>query len=358
MIRAEQVVEAAPYAMVMIGRDGKIKLVNTEAERLFGYTRTELLGQKAEMLVPECFRSCLPELRTALAADPELREVEVGRGLHGIKKDGSGFPVEIRINPFETDEGTMALAAIADISARIRAEQLLEERAAELTRSNQELERFALIASHDLRAPLRAIKNLAEWIGEYISAAGSHEAQANLLLLRARMERLDGLLSGLLEYSRVGKTNTPLELVDTEWLVAEIVEYVSPRPGFAIECLGPMPKLRTVKAPLVHVLLNLISNALKHHDREQGTIAISARDLGTNIEFTVFDDGPGIDPAFHDRIFGIFQTLKPRDEVEGSGIGLAIVKKEIEANGGAVKVVSAPPGRGTAFVFNWMKTES
>jgi PAS domain S-box-containing protein len=354
--RVRQVVEAAPSATVMIDQSGEIELVNVEAERLFGYERTELLRQKVEMLVPPRFRPDHPGLRTAFFASPKPRRMGAGRELHGVKKDGSDFPVEIALNPIETDDGMMVVATIIDISARIRIEQKLEEVARELKRSNDELEHFAYIASHDLKAPLRAIKSLAEWIAEDIAATGSKETHDNLALLQARTERLENLLSGLLEYSRVGITKSDPEEVDTGRLVAEIIEYLAPPPAFVVECRGFMPILRAAKAPLEHVFQNLISNALKHHDRDRGTVVVSARDLGMLVEFAILDDGPGIDPAFHERIFGMFQTLRPRDEVEGSGVGLAIVKKAVEKNGGSIKVESAPPRRGTAFVFTWRKS--
>jgi PAS domain S-box-containing protein len=354
--RFRLVVEAAPSAMVMIDAGGKIELVNVEAERLFGYGRAELLARSVEMLVPARFRSAHPGLRTAFFADPKARRMGAGRDLYGLRKDGSEFRVEIGLNPIETDDGMMVLAAIVDISERIRIEERLKEQSEELLRSNNELEQFAYIASHDLKAPLRAIKSLAEWIAEDVATTGSKETHENLALLQARTERLENLLSGLLEYSRVGVSKADPEEVDTGRLVAEIIEYLAPPPAFVVECRSFMPILRAAKTPLEHVFQNLISNALKHHDRDRGTVVVSARDLGMLVEFAVRDDGPGIDPAFHERIFGMFQTLRPRDEVEGSGVGLAIVKKAVEKNGGAIKVESAPPRRGTAFVFTWRKS--
>jgi len=121
---------------------------------------------------------------------------------------------------------------------------------------------------------------------------------------------------------------------------------------------GPLPALRTDRAPLEQVLRNLIGNGLKHHDRTSGSVTVSARDVGDTVEFCVEDDGPGIPTRFHERIFQMFQTLKPRDEVEGSGMGLAIVKKTVEVYGGSIRIESAPPIRGTAFIFSWQKQRS
>jgi PAS domain S-box-containing protein len=476
--RFRQVVESAPNAMVMIDHAGTIQLVNAETERLFGYTRAELLGQKVEMLVPERFRARHPGLRLSFFASPNARAMGAGRDLFGLKKDGSEVPVEIGLNPIDTDEGTMVLAAIVDITARtrselqrnllasiiqssddaivsrtldglisswnrgaeilfgysaeevvgrrvsifdapgregemlertlrvsrgefiesfdimrrrkdgslvdvscklspiydddgkivgvssvirditdrVRANALIERQREELLAANSELEQFAYVASHDLRAPLRAIQNLAEWIAEDVAATASEETRENLVLLRGRCDRLDSLLTGLLDYSRAGRVKARPELLDAADLVADIVEYLSPPPNFTIEGPQKMSAFMAAKVPLEHVLQNLIANAIKHHDRDKGRIIVAAKDLGTHVEFRVKDDGPGIDPAFHDRIFGIFQTLRPRDEVEGSGIGLAIVRKAITAYDGTIRLESAPPQRGASFIFTWKKS--
>jgi PAS domain S-box-containing protein len=355
--RFRQVVESAPNAMVMIDGSGKIELVNIETERLFGYGREELLGQLVEMLVPERVRADHPRLWSEFFADPGTRRMGIGQDLHGVKKDGSEFPVEIALNPIDTGDGTMVVAAIVDITERIRIERRLKEQADELVRSNAELERFAYVASHDLKAPLRAIKNLAEWISDDVEATASPETRENLALLRTRTQRLENLLSGLLDYSRVGLIKLRPEPIDTGRLVAEIVEYLSPPPAFVVECRSVMPTICAMRPPLQHVFQNLIGNALTHHDRDHGVIAVSGRDLGAQVEFSVADDGPGIDPAHHGQIFGMFQTLRLCDEAKGSGIGLAIVKKAVEANGGSIKVESAPPARGATFIFNWRKAD-
>jgi signal transduction histidine kinase len=135
--------------------------------------------------------------------------------------------------------------------------------------------------------------------------------------------------------------------------VADIWDYLAPPAGFVLACPDPMPTLLTPRAPLEQVLRNLIGNAIKHHDRAHARIEVSARACGDCIEFRISDDGPGVPPEFHERIFQMFQTLKPRDQMEGSGMGLAIVRKAVEAAGGSVRVQSAHPERGTTFLFTW-----
>lgn len=225
----------------------------------------------------------------------------------------------------------------------------------ELERSNRDLDGFAYVASHDLRAPLRGIRNLVEWVDADVHATASPETLENLRLLHNRVDRLDMLLDSLLQYSRVGRGGDLPETIDTGKLVEAIVDYLAPPAAIQVTCEGSMPMVHARKAPLEQALRNLIANAVKHHDRADGRITVAARDLGNLVEFRVTDDGPGISPQFHERIFQMFQTLRPRDHVEGSGMGLAIVKKAVEANGGTVGVESAPPTRGCTFVFTWAK---
>ena len=161
------------------------------------------------------------------------------------------------------------------------------------------------------------------------------------------------LLDGLLAYSRVGHTHSDVEDVDITEVVQDIVAMLAPPPGFVIACEGPTAVIRTHRMPIRVVLENLIGNGLKHHDRNEGRIAVSMRWIEGATEFRVTDDGPGIEPRFHDRIFTIFQTLPARDDVASSGIGLAIVKKKVLAYGGRIWIESAPPARGSTFAFTW-----
>jgi signal transduction histidine kinase len=209
------------------------------------------------------------------------------------------------------------------------------------------------VASHDLKAPLHAILHLVQWIDEDIRPAASPETTEHLRLLRGRVARLQMLMDGLLVYLRVGSVHSLVEDVDIAGLVCEIAATLAPPPGFVITYDGNLQVLHTHRTSIRVVLENLIGNALKHHDRAKGRIIVSARLEAGVAEFRVSDDGPGIPPQFHDRIFVIFQTLAGRDEVESSGIGLAIVKKMVEGHSGQVRVESAPPARGATFAFTW-----
>ena len=216
-------------------------------------------------------------------------------------------------------------------------EERVRERTTELQRSNDELDRFAYVASHDLKAPLRAIANLATWINED-SEGLSPPAQAHLAKLNGRVRRMEKLLDDLLAYSRAGRVRHEPQLVDTELLVQDTVEYLNVPPGFAVEVVRPLPTLYTERVPLATVFRNLIENAYKHHDHPGcGCVRISAEEQADAVMFAVSDNGPGIEPHYHERIFVMYQTLKPRDEVEGSGIGLPVVKKIVESRGGTVR---------------------
>jgi signal transduction histidine kinase len=252
----------------------------------------------------------------------------------------------------------MVLVALAALTlnrdaSRREIDREKDQRRDELALSNADLEDFAYAASHDLKAPLRAIANLVRWIAEDIMATASAETLSNLKLVEARVTRLQMLLDGLLAYSRVGRDNRAVESVDIAEMVRDISASLAPPPGFVIVCEGPMSPVRTHRVPMRAVLENLISNGLKHHDRAEGRVAVSMVLAGGMAEFRVSDDGPGIAKPFHERIFLIFQTLESRDDAGSGGVGLAIVMKHVKANGGQIRVESAPPARGTTFVVTW-----
>jgi signal transduction histidine kinase len=227
--------------------------------------------------------------RTIMRIDGPLRDL-----LHGIAAlaaDDLGVRVEVRSND-EIGRVARAFNAMADdLLAANEARVHVED---ELRRSNADLDSFAYSASHDLKAPLRGIRSLAEWITEDVKSTASDETIENLRLLSSRADRLDMLLQSLLQYARVGRSGGPQEDIDCSRLTEDITSYLAPRDGFTVTWRGESPVIRTDKAPLEQVLRNLISNGLKHHDRGTGSVVVSARDLGDRLEFRVEDDGPGI----------------------------------------------------------------
>jgi signal transduction histidine kinase len=222
---------------------------------------------------------------------------------------------------------------------------------AELRRMNAELDAFAYAASHDLRAPLRGIANLAQWIEEDLQDSLRDETREMLALLRSRMHRMESLIEGILQYSRAGRVHEPPEQVDVQALVEEVIDLLSP-PGARFETRD-LPVIVAERVPLQQILQNLIGNAVKHGG-DGVTITVSAEEAGRYLRFAVADNGPGIAEEFHDRVWGIFQTLEPRDKVEGTGIGLSLVKKLVESQGGEVGLHSRPAA-GAVFTFTWPK---
>lgn len=224
----------------------------------------------------------------------------------------------------------------------------------DLERSNRDLDEFAYAASHDLRAPLRGIASLAQWIEEDLGSSVGTSTQQQLELMRGRIRRMETLIDDILNYSRAGRSSEPLREVATAELLRETIEMVAPPPGAVIEIADDMPQILTERAQLQQVLMNLLSNAIKHARRSDPYVKISADDQGEFIRFEVADNGPGVPKQYQDRIWGMFQTLASRDKVEGSGIGLATVKKLVERQGGRVGVDSAE-GKGARFFFFWPK---
>ncbi len=256
----------------------------------------------------------------------------------------------------------------SELNTRKKAENSLREKALQLEwanqellkitsllkKRNQELDHFAYVTSHDLKAPLRAIANLATWLSEDLEGQIPEENQQQLQLMQSRVKRMDGLIQGLLEYSRVGRKNTPAKIVNVGDLVNEAIDSLSPPPGFEIVVDPNMPTLKTEALLLQQVFSNLISNAIKYHPQQEGKITVSVKEQDEFYQFAVADDGLGIEPQYHDRIFTIFQTLQARDTFESTGIGLSIVKKIVEGQGGKIWVESQL-GEGATFYFTWRK---
>ena len=225
-----------------------------------------------------------------------------------------------------------------------------------LEKNNSELDNLIYIASHDLKAPLRVIENISHWLEEDLGERLDNSSKENLLLLRSRIHRMEKLLKDLLEYSRIGlkPEKSYDEMISGDELIQDITLLASIPDGFRMIVNKEFLPLKVNKMPLQLILLNLIDNAIKHHDKENGLIEIDIIESNLQYAVSVKDDGPGIAPIYHQRIFEMLQTLKPRDQVEGSGMGLSIVRRHIELLGGTIRVESEV-GKGSTFIFKWPK---
>ena len=316
----------------------------------------ELEGQGFFELLDEVYASGEPFLGSEILA-------RFDRNGDGRIEDGY---FNFVYQPLRDADGGVAgiLIHAVEVTGQVLARKEVEAKADELVRlahaleqSNRELDQFAYVASHDLKAPLRGIANLTQWIEEDLGERLTADSAEHMRLLKGRVHRMEALIDGILAYSRAGRVRSQPERVDTGALVREVLELLAPGPEAVVEVPDEMPTVEAERVPLQQVFMNLIGNALKYARaaRPDVRVAVSCQALRDGYEFVVADNGPGIAPEYHERIWGIFQTLEARDKVEGTGIGLSVVKKIVESRGGRAWVESAP-GEGTRFHFTWPKS--
>ena len=238
--------------------------------------------------------------------------------------------------------------------SRKSVEKELRDNQQKLQAANQELKEFAYRVSHDLRAPLRAINHLTDWIIEDAGDSVPVETQTHIQELKRKANRLNALVEDLLEYAQVGSVNLEPEQIHFAELIEEVTSFLDIPGRFDIKVTTPELVFAALKKPLQVVFRNLIDNAIKHHNKEEGIITVSGSNEEELLSFTVQDDGPGIAPEFHNKIFEMFGRIKSKDDIEGSGIGLSVVSKTIEHNGGLLYLESEE-GKGARFTFTWKK---
>jgi len=344
--RFRTVVEAAASGLIMADRNGTIVLANREAERMFGYAPGELNGELVERLVPSASRGQHPGFRAGFLAHPQPRAMGAGRDLFGVRKDGSEIPVEIGLSPIATKDGVFVLASVVDITERKRAEE-------ELRRSNEELERFAYVASHDLQEPLRMVASFVQLLGQRYKGRLDADADEFIGYAVDGAHRMQQLIQDLLTYSRVGTRGGALVPTDTGAVLdrALVNLKLALEESGSVVSHGPLPTVRGDPGQLEHLFLNLMGNAIKFRGTEPSRIHVSATDAGPDgWRISVRDNGIGIEADYFERIFVIFQRLHGREQYGGTGIGLAIAKKIVERHGGRIWVDSEP-GRGATFSF-------
>jgi PAS domain S-box-containing protein len=351
--RFRMLAEGVPNHLLFLDRELRITFANDVFLEAVGWTAEKAVGcHISDIMGVERYLERQPYYERALAGETVSYESMGAAG-----NEGGYFRFSYR--PSFDDAGQIRgiFSMATDISARRKIELELEAKQAELIRSNKDLEQFAYVASHDLKAPLRAIDLLVQWITEGLAGYDVNNVQENLGLLSKRTKRLNRLLDDLLAYSRAGRKVGAHRMADTHALVLDVVQMLDPPPTISVSVEGRLPAFKTHPTPLEVVFRNLISNAIKHHPGPQGRVVVSCQEQAEQYVFAVEDDGEGIPAQYTERVFEMFQTLKPRDQVEGSGMGLAIVNRIVQWQGGRVWFESPPSGRGTVFKFQWKKNQ-
>ena len=351
--RYRGLLEAAPDAMVVVNQAGEIVLLNVQAEKQFGYRRDELVGQKVKNIIPEGFAERLLADALRSAEDALAQQIGTGIELNGRRKNGSEFPIEIMLSPLESAEGILVTAAVRDITMRKKAEAHLLQKVEELNRSNEELEQFAYIASHDLQEPLRMVASYTQLLSRRYKGKLDSNADEFISFAVDGASRMQRLIKDLLAYSRVG--TRAKDLFDTS--SEEALQQALINLRGAVEESGaqvthdPLPIVVADEMQLIQLFQNLVGNAIKYQNPGTPRVHISAaRDGEKRWTFSVRDNGLGIDSQYFERIFGMFQRLHKREEFEGTGVGLAICKKIVERHGGSISVKSEL-GHGSTFSF-------
>jgi PAS domain S-box-containing protein len=345
--------EAAPDAMVVVNVGGEMVLLNLQAEKQFGYSRHELVGQQVKNIIPQGFAERLIADGTRSAAEALAQQIGTGIELSGRRKDGSEFPIEIMLSPLESSEGILVTAAIRDVTERNKSEEHLVKTVGELKRSNEELQQFAYVSSHDLQEPLRMVASYTQLLAKRYTGRLDSDADEFIAFAVDGCNRMQGLIQDLLAYSRAGTNGKVLCEVSAEDALQQALTNlrITIEQSGAVVSHDSLPAIKTDETQLTQVFQNLIGNAIKYRSAEVPRVHISATKNGENEwVFSVRDNGMGIDPEYFERIFILFQRLHGRNEFEGTGIGLAICKKVLERLGGRIWVESQLE-KGSTFYF-------
>jgi PAS domain S-box-containing protein len=352
-VKYRGLLEAAPDAMVVVNQTGEIVLLNAQAENQFGYHRDELLWQKVKNIIPEGFAERLITDATRTVAEALAQQIGTGIELSGRRKDGTKFPIEIMLSPLESPDGILVTAAVRDISVRRAAEELLVKTVGDLKRSNEELQQFAYVASHDLQEPLRMVASYTQLLEKRYKGQLDSDANEFIAFAVDGCNRMKGLIEDLLAYSRAGMSDQLPCRISGENALGEALTNLraAVEESGAVVTHDALPTVTTNSTQLTQIFQNLVGNAIKYRGPEPPDIHVSAiRNGGNEWTFSIRDNGMGIDPQYFERIFVIFQRLHGREEFEGTGIGLAVCKKIVEQIGGRIWVESQIK-KGSTFYF-------
>src|SRR5579864_2427123 len=346
--------EAALRAILAVSQDGRIVFMNGHTEEIFGYTRAELFGQDSAMLLPQRFHAAYAAALHAYFAAPSVRVLGKNIDLAGRRKNGEEFPIEIGLSYVQAQEGVIAIGFVSDITDRNRVRDQLAHANAELRRSNNDLEQFASMASHDLQEPLRIVTSYLGLLESRYAGQLDAEAREFIDFAVDGATRMKALIQDLLSFSRAGTQSTDIQNVEAGDLVQRAVDNLKAameERSAKVTWDQPLPGVAADAGLLVQVLQNLIANGIKFQkDGAAPRVHVSAAGQGSEWVFSVRDNGIGIDPRHSGRIFRIFERLNPSDRYPGTGMGLAISQKIVERHGGRIWFDSKP-GEGSTFYF-------
>lgn len=344
----EQIFKCSPLALILVSSDGRMKYVNNEAERLFGYSKDEMEQQPIEMLIPPEFKTSHPKLRSHFFKTPESRSMGKGRDLFGIKKNGDRFPIEVGLNPIHSEGNVYVVSSIVEISERIKDKERLMSR-------NEELQQFTYRTSHDLKAPLISIRGLAEFIIEDIDSGGIAEVKNNAGKILNLSDRLKNLLEDILSLTKADYlTEDVVEISLSDILAnARMKLEISAKENHVeiIEKLENTAPLYSQPTVIAHIIDNLLSNAIKYANKDRSNSQAVIRTFNQENRFfiEVHDNGVGIPKNKQAEVFGMFKRFH-HQSIQGSGLGLYLVKKYVQKLGGTISFESSEDG--TVFLIS------
>jgi PAS domain S-box-containing protein len=347
----QMIISATRDAIISIGNDGLIRLFNPAAEEMFGYKKEDMLGQPLDCLMPEQYRHHHSQYLQSYF-DKGKPDGIIGSTveLPALRSDGNVFQMEMSLSTGSLGDKQFVIAVVRDITKRKQTELSQDELIKKVDNINKELKEFVSIVSHDLKAPLRGIKTLANWILSDCSDKLGDEANEQMNLLLERVERMYSLIEGALQYSRAGRTEENKVQVDLNKFVPEIINMVDPPENIKVTIENELPVIECDEIHIMQIFQNLLSNAIKYMDKPKGWIKIGCVEKDGFWTLSVADNGPGIEEKNFERIFKIFQALPTSPDFEGTGVGLTVTKKIVELYNGRIWVESKV-GKGSSFFF-------
>jgi len=351
----QTIISTTSEAMITIGDDGLITLFNPAAEEMFDRKKEETLGQPIDCLMPEQYRQQHSQyIKSYFATGKPDGIIGSTVELPALRSDGNIFLMETSLSAGTLNDKQLVIAVARDITERKKAELRQDELIKKVDHINKDLKEFASIVSHDLKAPLRGIKTLANWILSDCADKLGDQANDQMNLLLERVERMYNLIEGALQYSRAGLVEEKQVQVNLNNFMPEIINMVVPPENITVTIENELPVIECEEVHIMQVFQNLLSNAIKYMDKPQGWIKIGCVEQDGFWKFSVADNGPGIEKKHFEKIFKIFQALPTSPYFEGTGVGLTVAKKIVELYDGKIWVESKV-GEGSTFFFTLPK---